>query len=68
MFKQLESDIDPIWELYEQNKKNLQAIFEAERHIGRAEMLCDIIDRERTAQERNHDKQSEKWVGIECPI
>ena len=73
MFKQLESDIDPLWEVYDANR-HLQDIFAAERQIGRAEMLCDVIDAERRLSGRASEKLSKlrqrraKWESEPCPF
>lgn len=72
-FKQLESDIDPLWEEYDANR-HLQDIFAAERQIGRAEMLCEQIDKERKLSGRAIEKlrklrqRRAKWENEPCPF
>lgn len=71
--KALESDIDPIWEMYDANR-HLQDILAAEKQIGRAEMLCDIIDAERRLSEKSLKKLAKlrqrraKWESEPCPF
>ena len=67
--KQMESDINPIWEQFERNKDQWRALFEAERQIGRCEMLCDIVERERTKViDSNILIQREKWEHEPVPF
>lgn len=72
-FKQLESDIDPLWEAYDANR-HLQDIFAAERQIGRCQMLCEQIDKERKLSGRAIEKLNKlrqrraKWESEVCPF